>query len=277
MNFSDLPEPHQELLGPLFNPECATSLAALLPPVLASRLLNTISQDPDLFPVLGHEDELIGTLERKYKYLGSPTDGRIRMSFWLEYERALLEADKMRLVNIHSLVCDERSFYRLFLSSPGRAAYLICRPAAYQEQVKELLSHGLKRYRQIIDRPVDLPNGKIDHKLLAIQVKIIAMMDMRVHGAPTQKVQQLNVNVETRPGDLAADTKKLVAKGDINAIQTRLAEIEKAMGDGEKQKELPILEAELIEVPRDGGKTNSSADSAARVRAPGAGKVREEE
>lgn len=279
MNFNDLPEVHQNQLGFLFDPNAETSLTALLPPRIAERLLETISKDPDLFPLLGREDELLAFLDQKYDYRETATDGRIRMTFWLEYETALLDGRKMVLKNTHSLVCDERSFYRLFLSSPGRCAFLLCKPVAYQEQVKEILSHGLKRYRQILDRPVDLPNGKIDHKLLAVQVKIIAMMDMRLHGAPTQKVQQLNVNVDagSRGQQVTEDTKKLVAKGDINAIQTRLAEIEKQMGDGGMQKELPILEAELVEVGgKDAGKTNAATDSANSVRAPGAAKMRQE-
>lgn len=249
MNFAELPEAHQNLLGNLFDPQSSVSLAALLPPDLSARLLETIYKDPDLFPLLGHEDSLLEVLERKYRYKTPPTDGRIRMSFWLEYERALLEGDRMVLVNIHSLVCDKRSFYRLFTACAGRTAFLLCKPAAYEKQVREMLSHGMKRLRQILDMPAVLPNGKVDHKMLTLQAKIVGMVDMRVHGAPTQKVQQLNVNVDASRKEISADTKNLIAKGDIGAIQTRLAEIEKQMGEGERQKELPVLEAELVEVP----------------------------
>lgn len=250
MKFDELPEPHQALLGLLFDPASPVSLASLLPPGLSTRLLGTIYKDPELFPLLKDEDALLRHLEVAYRYRCPPTDSRIRMSFWLEYERALADADKMKVANIHSLVCDERSFYRLFGSCPGRAAFLICRPAAYQEQVREMLAHGMKRMRQLLDLPVVLPNGKYDYKLMAIQNRIAAMADMRIHGAPTQKVQQLNVNVDAGRKEISADTKHLIAKGDINAIQSRLMEIEKQMGDGSSQKELPILEAELVEVKK---------------------------
>lgn len=275
MNFAELPEVHQNLLGNLFDPSSSVSLASLLPPGLSTRLLNSLSKDSSLYELLDDEDALLRHLEAAYRYRCPPTDSRIRMSFWLEYERALLEADKMKVANIHSLVCDERSFYRLFGSCPGRTAFLICRPAAYQEQVREMLSHGLKRMRQILDMPAILPNGKVDHKMLMLQAKITGMMDMRLHGAPTQKVQQLNLNVDAGRKELSVDTKNLIAKGDINAIQSRLMEIEKQMGDGPRQ-ELPVLEAEVVEVAS-GRKIDPAADSTDPVRAPGAAKVREEE
>lgn len=247
MKFDEIPEVHQNLLGNLFDPSSSVSLASLLPPGLSSRLLETIYKDPELFPLIKDEDALLRHLEVAYRYRCPPTDSRIRMSFWLEYERALSENEKMKVANIHSLVCDERSFFRLFGSCPGRAAFLVCRPAAYQEQVREMLAHGMKRMRQLLDLPVVLPNGKYDYKLMAIQNRIAAMADMRIHGAPTQKVQQLNLNVDAGRKELSADTKTMIAKGDINAIQSRLMEIEKQMGEGPRQ-ELPVIEAEVVEV-----------------------------
>ncbi len=277
MKFDEIPEPHQNLLGNLFDPGSPASLASLLPPGLGGRLLDSLYKDPDLFPLLGDEDGLISFLSQKYRYLTPATDCRLRMSFWLEYERAIAESEKMVVRNVHSLVCDDRTFYRLFATCPGRTAFLLCRPVKYEEQVKEMLAHGLRRYRQILDRSVDLPNGKIDHKLLAIQVKIVAMMDMRLHGAPTQKVQQLNVNVDAGSRQVDADTRKLVAKGDMASIQHRLLEIEKQMGEGPRQ-ELPVLDAELVIVGgKDAGKTDAATDPADSVRAPGKAEMRQEE
>lgn len=253
MTFQELPEAQQQLLGFLFDPSIPTSLAFLLPPKIGSHLLREIAKDEKLAPLLTNEEDLRSYISEAHRYKTPGTDERMRMTFWLEYERAILTNEKMVVYNIHSLVCDERVFYRVFCTNPGRAAFLVCRPTAYQEQVKEILNHGLRGMRRVLDMPEYDKNGKLNLKLIELKTKITAMMDMRLHGAPTQKVQQLNVNVDASGRkDISADTKKMIAKGDIQTIQRRLLEIESEMGKGstavpEEKPEPLTIDAVVVE------------------------------
>lgn len=240
MEYADLPEATQDLVGFLFNPEIPTSLAAVLPKKLSGHLLREITKDFDMLPLLTREEDLREYIMTKYSYKTPVTDERMRMTFWMEYERAQRKNEKMIVYNIHSLVCDERVFYRVFCTNPGRAAFLVCRPVAYQEQVKSILASGLRFYQKVLDMPDCDAKGKPDHKLLALKTKIVTLMDLRLHGAPTQKVQQLNVNVEADKGQTDRVIDQIAQSGDLHAVQQRLSEIAKLEAKAQEVKAEPL-------------------------------------
>lgn len=245
MKFTDLPEVHQNLVGYLFDPACPTSLAALLPEKLVSRLLELLAPDHEAMTLLPDEEQLTDHLDKKYGYKRPGADERLRVSFWMEYERALNQGDRMIVGNIHNLVCDERSFYRVFLARSAPAIFLCSRPTEYQAHVRELLGHGLRQLRKILDMPVEDPKtGKLNMKMLELKTRITAMMDMRVHGAPTQKVQQLNLNVDAGKKEMAAMVSKVAKTGDMLAIRQRLKELE----DLEKKAADSVMEPEVVTV-----------------------------
>lgn len=226
MQFRDLPEDFQDLLNPLFGPDSRFSLVELLPDTLSGRLLDLITQAPDLIPLLANEELLRDRLKDEYKCQPTATEERVRMCFWLEFESACFENRPMIVQNIHSLVCDARTFYRLFATKPQLVAFFLCKPLPYQKQVEEMLSHGMRTMRRILDMPEYDGKGKLNLKLLELKTKITAMADMRLHGAPKQSIQQLNVNIDAQKPGAAKDVKTLVQKGDMDTIRKRLHEIE---------------------------------------------------
>ena len=246
MQFSELTAEKQELLGHLFDPKNDMALTNLLPNGYSTRLLKCVAESEDeILELLGDEEHLLKYLRSHKSYSPTVNDHRVRYLFWHEAENAIVENRKMVLSNTHNLVCDAKVFQNLFLKLPYRAAFLCCRPAAYQHTLKEMLLHGMQRLRQVLDMPEHDPvTGKFNPKIVELKLKITAMVDMRLHGAPTQKIHQVTQNL---PGSLGAgqkgEVRELIQKGDMRTIQQRIKEIE-----AERRKLEGRITAEPVEV-----------------------------
>ncbi len=219
---------HQELLGHLFDPDNPISLARKLPERLCAVLMALVTSDSRLPLLVNDEDDLLAHLKDVHNHVPTVNDHRIRFHFWLEYERAVAEGDEMIPRNIHALVCSETAFRRMFLGLGYRAAFLLCRPAGYQKAVQETLHHGLKKMREILDLPIHDSKGKLNTKLLEIKTKVFTLMDMRVNGAPMQKIHQVNQTLnQTQTNKTATESiAALAKKGDMASIQRRMYELE---------------------------------------------------
>ena len=241
MEYEKLTEFQKNHLSHLFSPENPMAIAKMLPPIFCGHLLeNVLKADPEVLELISDEDELLRHLKAEKHYRPTVNDQRLRYLFWQEYENAVLDNRKMIVSNVHSLVCDIKSFQKLFVGSlPYRTAFLLCRPAAYQHTLHEMLLHGMKRMRQILDLPETDANGKINTKIIELKLKVTAMVDMRVNGAPTQKVHQITQNLTSGISATKSDVKELVNSGDMATIQKRIEEIE-----SEKRK----LESRTISV-----------------------------
>jgi hypothetical protein len=139
----------------------------------------------------------------------------------------------MKMTNVYQLMGAQATFHKLIMVAPERAVWMLCRPASYENTVREMLHAGLDKMRAVLEKdPFENP-AKPNTKLLEIQLKITAMMDMRVNGAPTQKIQQLNLsgNLGRVTGE---DVRSLTEKGDMTEIQKRLERLRarKAAAEG---------------------------------------------
>lgn len=253
--FENLPEEIKIYLAPYFDANSSMSLARLLPGHYALELLRLAAQAPNLLPYLGDEEQLKKELKAQHSYSPGMNDGRLKYSFWYEVENAIAQNRQVIITNVHSLICDPRAFRQLFFRLPYRAVWLICRPQAHQIVLREMLNHGFERLRNILDLPDHDEKGRLNLKLLELKTKITGMVDMRLHGAPTQKVLQHTHHT----GEVASKDKKaistMVQKGDMKTIQNRLAEIEQEARriegrDSPPKKEPVILEAEVVAVPQ---------------------------
>jgi len=225
MEYQDLTDFQKDHLSYVLDPNNPMSLHKMMPHHYYNQILETAAKaDPEILDLISDEEILLKYLRKEKSYSPTVNDQRLRYLFWQEYENAVLDNRKMIMNNVHSLVCDAKAFQRLFLGTlPYRVAFLLCRPAAYQHTLNEMLLHGMKRMRQILDLPEIDEKGKINTKIIELKLKVTAMVDMRVHGAPTQKVHQITQNIG---GAARSDVKELVNSGDMATIQNRLAEIE---------------------------------------------------
>lgn len=249
MKFEELPEDFRLLLGHLFDPQNPISLSNKLPAETCEVLTGLIWEDPRLPALLHDEEDLLHYIKITHAHVPTVNDHRVRFLFWLEFENSCLEGRNMIPNNIHSLVCDAKAFRKLFLGLPYRAAFLLCRPAGYQACVKETLTHGLKRMREILDMPEYDAKGKLNTKLLELKVKVFGMMDLRVHGAPTQKIHQVNQNLDGPSAkQVTQDVKQLVQKGDMETIRRRIYELEAQQKEIEGRGQVtPVPEDAIME------------------------------
>jgi len=128
------------------------------------------------------------------------TEEQLRIAFWDEY---FLTVDnngkKMRLEAVYARVCAKDIFYDK-IKNPLTLAYICKPPQDYIYQMRSLLNVGLERFAEILNLPVKV-NGRVDTKLIAEIIKIVTLVDNRVKGAVTQKIQidgtqkNLNMNV----------------------------------------------------------------------------------
>ncbi len=196
MNYDSLPENQRDQLRPYLDPGNPLAVGSRLPKRLSAVLFSLLTSDPELITLVSDEDGLLKYLNQIKSYQPSVTDHRIRLLFWQDFEHSITENRQMNPCNFHSLVCTEVAFEKLFLRQPHRAAFLLCRPIAYDVAIREGLMHGMKRMREILDLPAVDGKGKINTKILELKLKVTAMMDMRLNGAPKQSIQQLNVHMD---------------------------------------------------------------------------------
>lgn len=235
-----------------FSPDTPTSITVKAPLALANILKKNALQCREYWHLVDDEDLLLETLLKDKKFSPSITEKRLRIAFWQEYENSLTSRKLMEPHKVHSLVCSITSFYSILSTGNYRVLYLLSKPLAYETCVKETLLHGLKRVREILDMDHYNKKGEINTKMLELKLRVTAMMDMRLNGAPTQKIQQLNLNINqdaSKPISGQASVQELIKKGDMHSIRERLnlIEEEKKKLEGRViQKEPEVLEAEVV-------------------------------
>lgn len=131
------------------------------------------------------------------------THEQLRLAFWDEYFLTIdNNENKIRPAAVYARVCTKDYFYEIILN-PLALAYIVRPPQDYIYQMRSLLNIGLERFAEILKLPLTNPNDTINTKLIGEIVKVVTILDNRVKGAVTQKIQidgtqkNLNVNVNT--------------------------------------------------------------------------------
>lgn len=137
-------------------------------------------EKPELFEL--DEMELMQLLDDKAINI-TPTDNRLRMRFWLEYDYAQSNHAKMiDLARVAAGSC-ELQFLRLkYFRRPEKLCWLLCPPQDYMMELNEVLKLSLRQMRKIVATPFDS-----NVRLGELQAKIHTMLEARAYGAPVQK------------------------------------------------------------------------------------------
>lgn len=130
----------------------------------------------------------------------SEYDDLLRHAFWLEYDRAIRSNNKMNPVSIFGGIVSRATFFKEIVVNTFRLAYLCTPPTDYNTRLEELLTLGLKQYREILTLPNVNAKGNVDSRLVAVKQRIIEDVANRRRGQVIQRVEvqskNLNVNVE---------------------------------------------------------------------------------
>lgn len=212
-------------------------------------LREALAKRPDLFDL---DDRTLYTQLRTEKRQPTPTDNRLRLAFWMEYDRAQNGVQNMRMNSVSSGVCTDNFFYQHYVTNVHKVAWLLCPPASYNIVMQEALTFGIEQLRDILELPIEV-GGKLNVPLVNLKLKIVAMMDLRLKGGIVQK--NLNLNVNTGDEGVSA----VATLNTMEAIQKRMRELEqrerKALNlpresspppDGETHREAEFVESEVV-------------------------------
>lgn len=171
------------------------SVFNLVPKVVGERFRLYLKEHGELF----NKDEVqLHKYLHKFAQDPNPVDNRLRLKFWIEYERAQMdEASKMNMTSVIGGICTREFFYDSYLTKPERVAWLLCPPTNYMIKVSEALEYAIEEMRDILAIPhiTEDVNGKkrVNTALMANKLKIFELMHNIVKGVPVQRNMNLNV------------------------------------------------------------------------------------
>lgn len=197
------------------------ALINLVPSQVQAAMLDAQKKEPELFGL--DERDLFKRL-RQSERSPSPTDNRIRLAFWMEYDSSQAEGRDFNIARAYSGICNRQFFYQHYLHSAARVAWLITAPVGYETKMEEALDYGLDRMREYLELDAT-KDGKPNVKLMELQAKIVAMFEMRVKGGIVQRTEtkNLNLSVSTTDRRVAQATAEL----SMEALEKRLRELDK--------------------------------------------------
>ncbi|HZX13688.1 MAG TPA: hypothetical protein VFF49_04735 [Thermodesulfobacteriota bacterium] len=178
--------------------------------------------------------ELLSLSEKEIRKRLAPgwIDEQLRIAFWDEYFVTIdNNAKRMRMDAVYARVCARDVFYdRLRLPLP--LAFICKPPQDYIYQMRSLLNIGMERFQEILNLPIEGEDGRINTGLIREIVKIVTIVDNRVKGAVTQKIQidgtqkNLNMNINYEPPKTHQDIEKEIKEieKEIRTIQNPMQE-----------------------------------------------------
>lgn len=102
---------------------------------------------------------------------------------------------QIQIVEICDGICPVVNFYEL-LKNSDRLAWLVIPPKDYKETLEAAQELWLSRIFEILSLPIKDPvTGKADTRNASLILKAAAMIDLRKHGTPIQRIEQKNLNM----------------------------------------------------------------------------------
>lgn len=164
--------------------------------------------------------------ELRGKAKPTPTDYALRVSFWREFEKVMLNGGQGVITNskIFFGICHETQFYTRFLKLPAKVAWLVKPMQTYQKECEAVLARGTERLWELVELPIYNKKGLPDAKLAEIVLKTIKSIEDRVQGMAVQRQQRVQVNV-------GADSSPAALKGteSMDAIDARIKDLERQL------------------------------------------------
>ena len=135
--------------------------------------------------------QLIGMPEHELRLRIRPTDceDTLRLSFWAEYNRAQDAYTKMNLTNVWEPVCSGPTFYKI-VAKPEMVAWICCPPQNYMRSMESYLNYGKENLSKLLKMDLFDHLGRLDTKRAQIFLKAYQLVENRVMGAVTQRIEQ---------------------------------------------------------------------------------------
>lgn len=176
--------------------------------------------------------------ERELDLRAKPTQqmNMVRLGFWQEYEAAQSDLRQMRMSEISRRSGMPTPMIMKRLREQIMLAYILCPPVSYDTFLTEALDKGLSRLREILDLPLQNPDGSINNRVAELHVKVTAFIDMRKNGGIVQKTMNLNVDAKTS----VAEVRKMAKDLSVDELDRKIKQLE-------ERKMLDITRSENID------------------------------
>jgi hypothetical protein len=170
--------------GYIFDYQNERSIINITPTVLS----NSIKCIPREYLEMDMEE-----LEKQVK----PTkiEKAVKVLFWREYNRSQLTNTDLRMSALHIGVCHESYLYKKVFSNTKTLAWILTQNIEDEMQLHLMYDKGLKRVEEILDCNIRKSNGEIDIKIAELVLKAYGMIENRVKGMATQRIEKKSLNV----------------------------------------------------------------------------------
>jgi len=121
---------------------------------------------------------------------------RLRLNFWMEYDRVSLSRSNevMNPANIYLGVVSKMAWSLMLREHPNVLAYILIRPIEYEQTYEALQVQANRKFHEILSLPIR-EAGKLNIKLLELQMKTAAMVDLRNKGGYLNRSETKNLTM----------------------------------------------------------------------------------
>lgn len=150
-------------------------------------------------------------------------ENRIRVAFWLEYNRCQdNRGAKMNISNVCAGLCTRAYFSNVIMKSPTKLAWVLTPPISYTNAMEEALIYGVEKIRDILDVEIKDSKGQVNVKAADVLLKTVQFLDQRVKGAVVQKVDTRSLIVHAN-GNQPKESAPLT----IDQVKEQLEQLER--------------------------------------------------
>lgn len=229
------PERNEEIT--IFDEADPASVISMVPDKVREALLACHAEAPKLFDM---DEQSLDAHLRKVKIPPSATDNRLRLKFWIEYDRCKADSiSAMTMTHVISNICSKEFFYNHYLKRPSKCAWLLCPPISYSHKLEEALEFGLEQLRDILSTPhweesLDrdgLPTTPtFNAKIASLKLSVFKTLDDRKHGIATQRIESTSKSLSITAQIPASDRKlisQLATQSSEEDLYTKLEQAKK--------------------------------------------------
>jgi len=173
--------PDGALTGTMYDTENPDSLINVIP----TRVIEVLHRIRPKMPRVLHctEHELRDYIKPDER------DERIRLGFWDEYNHSTSAGKKMSLSSFLHGIMSWETWVTVYEPSDKKMMWVFCPPVSYQVAMRNILHKGTERLMEIMSLPLRDDMGKVDSKVIVNILRAFQLVDVRVKGAVTQKLQ----------------------------------------------------------------------------------------
>jgi hypothetical protein len=167
----------------------------------------------------------------------------LRLQFWDEYDRVVRhKLPGMDFNRVLDRVMSPSLFQEFIAANSEALMYILTPPVPYLMTLRECMLLGVERFKEILAIPAVDADGQPNLELAEIQLKMFQTLDLRLHGAATQRIQvdQKTLNVNVDGNDKKGEPKSL------EEIQARIAALE-----AQRREALPPRPAIHVDLMRE--------------------------